>query len=656
LILFTLVILFSYSLLAQEVQVPEFKWGKIPDSDLKMTAFPNDPKVPAMVLAKVGLMYFDLTGQDLRFLVERYRRVKIFTKEGFNQGDVVISYQHKDKYDIISLIKAQIIYPNGKKKVLVAADFVEERVNDTYTNIHFRFPDLQEGCVIEYRYLKASKYYYKLPNWYFQEDIPVAWSVLNLKIPEYFQYSMNQIGQKPEIQEDYEPTESFDPFKAKLVSISNYMLASRNMPALKPQSFITTMDDYLSHVTFQLTGTMNNKGEMITYWPTWKKLGGLMNEHESFGKRYKTPAKFGVAFDSIVGKVNAVATPLEKIRVVYDFVQKNITWDGKNDIWVYRDLNEAFRLKKGSSAEINLLVIALLKSFGLPAYPMLISTRNNGEPEETFPIVEQFNDVVGLIILEGKDYYLDAANTYRSMGLLSKNALNKRGWVVHPTEPFWKNIVPDTAITNLALNVKLADNGSVKGSLSAQYQGYAGVDVRQELLNSAAFLPDSQSPEDVVAKVSYVLYDSIKVTNGKDIYKPLLYQTQVTLPAWAESKDSLLFVNPVIQPVFEDNPLSETFRLYPVNLNYPLKHHYEFQFFIPAGYKLAHLPDLLNIDLPKKGGKYDYTATQKGNTIWVTIDTQINQTTFSVDDYQSIKNFFFLLTEKQTEYIVFKKK
>jgi transglutaminase-like putative cysteine protease len=645
-----------FFLIQINAQIPEFKWGKISDAEQKMTYYPGDPNAPAVVLAKLGLVYFNLSGQDLRVVIERYRRVKIFNKSAFNLGQVSISYQYKDKYDIITDLKAQIIFPDGKKRLLERSDYIDEQIDGNNATIRFNFPDIKEGCILEYRYIKSSKYYYRLPNWYFQEDIPVAWSILNLKIPEYFEYVVNQIGQKPQIEETYDPIESFDPIKNNPVSISNYLLAAHDLPGITPQPFITTMDDYLSHVTFQLTGTMNSKGVMNTYWPTWKKLANLMTEHESFGKKYKSPEKYSIPFDSIVNKINALPTPLEKIKGVYDFVRQHIAWDGTNDIWAYKDLNEAFLRKKGSSAEINLLVVALLKSFGLPAYPMLISTRDNGQPFDTHPIVEQFNYVVGVITVEGKDYYLDATSPFRMMGLLGKNAINTMGWAVHPTDPMWKKIIPDTARSTRTFTMHLADKGTLKGQLSATYRSYSAVDVRQELFGGANTVFENQTPEDVTAQVSYVKYDSVKVANGQDVYKPLLYDAQVAIPEWAETRDSLLFVNPVIQPIFESNPLTQVIRKYPVNIPYPLVNNYLFTFSIPDGYVIEHLPDTLNIVLPKDAGKYDYTAVQKGNTIQVSINTEIKQINYPVDDYQSIKNFFFLLTEKQTEYIVLKKK
>ncbi|MEZ5001094.1 MAG: hypothetical protein R2727_10890 [Bacteroidales bacterium] len=49
-------------------------------------------------------------------------------------------------------------------------------------------PDIQDNCIIEYEYTIVSNYIRNLPEWYFQQTIPVRWSELNIEIPEYFIY------------------------------------------------------------------------------------------------------------------------------------------------------------------------------------------------------------------------------------------------------------------------------------------------------------------------------------------------------------------------------------------------------------------------------------------------------------------------------------
>ncbi len=71
-----------------------------------------------------------------------------------------------------------------------------------------------------------------------------------------------------------------------------------------------------------------------------------------------------------------------------------MTWDGIENIWALNGVKSAWKDKNGTSGEINLILINLLKDAGIKVLPMMVSTHANGRIATTFPDIYQFNKVV----------------------------------------------------------------------------------------------------------------------------------------------------------------------------------------------------------------------------------------------------------------------
>lgn len=112
------------------------------------------------------------------------------------------------------------------------------------------------------------------------------------------------------------------------------------------------------------------------------------------------------------------------------FVGNHIKWNEEYRYTLDGSLDDAFNRKTGSSAELNLAVVALLRRAGLDAVPMLISTRNNGQPYAQYPFRSQFNSVVAYLHKGNSGVVLDATNPYLPVGQVRIQHNNGSGWLV----------------------------------------------------------------------------------------------------------------------------------------------------------------------------------------------------------------------------------
>ena len=106
-----------------------------------------------------------------------------------------------------------------------------------------------------------------------------------------------------------------------------------------------------------------------------------------------------------------------------------MTWNG--NISKYKDLGvkKAFQERTGNVADINLMFIAMLRSAGIDANPVLLSTRKNGIP--IVPTLKGLNYVIAAARNDEGNYYLmDATSKYSIPNLLPTRTNNWNGHFV----------------------------------------------------------------------------------------------------------------------------------------------------------------------------------------------------------------------------------
>lgn len=209
-------------------QLPNEKFGKPSNLEWDYKGWGDAIDADAIVLCKTMNVTYELTDQfgsltenvtelnmdNMQFLgnnridesgiIVNYEvklRTKILKPEGAKHADIDITYSEGDiekdnnSFDEITDLKVRVFSKNEKGKVekrnINTANFVKERVNDTYVVLHVVVPDVQPGSIIEYSYKIRSPRASFLYDWVFQEDIPTLRSKCELEIPAFLKFNMN---------------------------------------------------------------------------------------------------------------------------------------------------------------------------------------------------------------------------------------------------------------------------------------------------------------------------------------------------------------------------------------------------------------------------------------------------------------------------------
>ena len=80
------------------------------------------------------------------------------------------------------------------KTSMKKSDMKTTKLDDTSYQLEFTVPNVKVGTVIEYEYTIHSQLYWQLRDWYAQCDIPVVYAKLDMNIPNYLLFNIEEQG------------------------------------------------------------------------------------------------------------------------------------------------------------------------------------------------------------------------------------------------------------------------------------------------------------------------------------------------------------------------------------------------------------------------------------------------------------------------------
>jgi hypothetical protein len=469
-------------------------WGKVSLAEFSIVPQGRDSAAPAIVLCDFG----DIEISNRTFYA-RHTRIKILKEEGLQYASIEIPYQTKDRHDVFYELKARTyVLQNGKIIVYkVLPSHIEDiKINDQWSKKKFTFPNASPGAIVEFKYTVASLDFEKLDTWYFQREIPTLWSELRFQVPSPFIYLVSfennrQLAQDEEMvygqklqwlyatrarkrrnelvrsnyllfatRENRYKVWAMNNVKKKIVMknlpglstsyeaqpvVYNYpqvrfdlFESSGNLPKAFRPLILTTHKDYETRGEWQL---MHDRSAIIGYvqfrLKTWSQFNAILLEHERFGQYLIKNAGGTRLYDSIA---RGSTSKQELLSAIYNYVRYNYKWDGQFSLYASQDFNKFIGKRTGSSADLNLLLVNLLRQNGIHCDPLLIRTSDLGMPEKMYPVKGQFNHVIALAEIGGVEYLLDATSSSSDMNKLNKPDIGTLGWIVREDNPGWIDI------------------------------------------------------------------------------------------------------------------------------------------------------------------------------------------------------------------------
>lgn len=657
----TLFILFfatSYSP-AQDDYKP--KLGFVEREALVMDAYPGDSTADAVVLydfAEVKFHYDDHKG--FMMTTQRWVRIKILKESALDRASISLKYINAttaSKSEFISDMEGYTHNMVDNRIVTTKLDnktIQTEKLSEDYRTQKINLPHAKKGSVIEYSYMLNSPLMARIKpsTWNFQASIPVKWSEYKIVIPHFLDYKMTMGGYLTLSINDNERVNvrmGHSKFDGPGLS---YRFVLKDAPAFNKEPFITTPDDYLSKISFELQ-SISIPGEPIRHFSqTWDQVDETLVEAAWFGAELRKNV-FPKELKEEFSKKAADST--QKMHLAYAYLRANMKWDGTAGLGYDGGIKKAFENKKGSAAQINMLLINLLRELDIPCEPVVLSTRAHGRVLEHIPSLESFNYVVVRVKIGGNEYLLDASQAFAKPGMLPEHALNSLGRVIpRKGKGYFIPLKPREFKSKLELidAELIPDEGTLKGTYSASYGGYDALDWRETY---------AMEPEQVYMDAFKKRFTDWKIDNLVVSNKLEKLDAVVGVKCAFETEDEnvvpgVFYFNPILAGRMNENPLKSPERIFPLDLATGFTSSFIGNYKLPEGYYLEEIPKAEIITLPEKGGRFLYQVKQTGNVIQVNSSMAVNKLMFIPEEYGALREFFERVVQKHAQPLVIKKK
>lgn len=632
-------------------QEPNYQreYGKITGYELAMKEYAPDRNAEAVVLYETG-KYFFTTDYDRGFLLimEVKSKVKILTQAGIKYAEFEIPYYVSDEVeDIYDLEATTYNLTDGRveKTILDKKTIYEETPAPNWRVKKFAMPNVREGSVVEVKYTIKTPYFFNMREWMFQKKIPVVYSMLEYRAIPYYEYVYILKG-----------TNKFDEFSNEVLSQEHqfrnlrykevaFKMGMKEVPAFRDEEFITSANDYMLSLNFQISAYNHPGGGRRAVMSTWPLICDELLKHEDFGKYIKASEKVA---QKKLAALNSGGPSKETLKDIVQYVKMNYNWNGVTTKYASLKASDFDKKKIGNSADINLFLIGMLKSAGFTVSPIALSTRKHGIVSKNHPFIQFMNYAIAQVELDGETYLLDATEPAHYFDELPQRCIHVNGLVVRPKSDTWifteqKNPSLTEKKFHIGFN-ETADALKVDAEVTAYTHdayNYRSVYKKDEanLINMLR----SQGIEPV---------GEIETKNYSETELPFVF-TYHCEPA-VEQANGKLFIAPFLNQARTENIFKQAVRTLPVDLILFHAAKYESTIEIPDGYEVDFLPE--NKRVNNKFMKIGYEINRVDNKLHVKAEYEFMQNMYLAKEYQALKMTYDYLVSKCNEMIVLVRK
>jgi len=668
--------LFATQLIAQKTEeAPKIKFEKVSEEELSMKTYPNDTTAEAVILYDSGSSQIRYESEDFMLTYERFVRIKILKQSGVEWGNFNISlYSDGSNREEMSNPKGTTFnFENGKisKSELKKDGIFRERQNKYWETLRLAMPSVKVGSVIDLKYTIRTNLTWNLRTWIFQYTIPVKWSQYEVTYPEYYTYNQSTLGYHPMLYAKTDHKEASINYSETVENNTNALsgggirkmvshsilyqanvfdYAAKDVPAMKTEPYLTTLDNFTTQVKFELANTNFTLvgGHFKNYTTSWIDIAKLLNNSDNFGMELRSN---GFAEDVVKELTKGTTDEQKKLDLIYHHVQKTMKWDGHKTLYTDKSLKKAYSDKTGSSAEINLLLVAMLNKAGISANPVVLSTRNNGMLNPSHASISNCNYVIVQAIVNDKPVLLDATEPNLQSGIIPFRCLNGEGHLIKNEESQPVNLSNPRSVENTAVQIEIKD-GKLTGSVDKRVYGLGAADFREGVKSAGGSKEYFDKIKNSATDLNYTDY---QYNNLDSLNLPVQVVYKITLKEGQDGDAGIIYIDPVLIGRQKNNPFTAPTREYPVDFGVAYSEAYNMQLTIPEGYKVEELPKSKLLALPEGGGKFQYSVSQVENKIVLNFRLSIDKALFIPAEYPNLKEFFNLVINKEAEQIILKK-
>ncbi|MBC7889721.1 MAG: DUF3857 domain-containing protein [Ferruginibacter sp.] len=652
--LFSLFVFVVQAAVAQK-DLPGF--GNIDQADFEDKDCFFDPGAEACKLIDWGNRYYTRSTDDpssFTAMHERRVRIKILKPSGLSYGNLTIPfYSHNNDESIIDMQACTYnITEDGKiKKTRVNKSAIyNNRINNQYSEMILVFPDVKVGSVIEYKYLMRLKSFTEIKDWYFQSSIPTKYSGYQVRIPALFHFAIQPLTADSLETKEATITERLM-IKGGVVTSTtvqkNFIM--RNLPAVRNEPFMGSARDYRQRLSFQLSEIDYGNGNVVNIRSDWEDIVMELTNDPCFGMQIK---KKPAGTKRLIADALQVEGIENRMALVYNYLKKNLRWNGRETIYCYEGIKKVFQKKGGSSGDINLLLISVLNQAGVHAVPILFSTRNNGLVNTALPFINQFNTVMALVEDKNKFYVLDATDEYAGYHLIPEKVVNTRGFVVADDNWRWLEVA-DTlhkykVIT--AVSGEITADGMMKGDALISSSGYARKQLYKDWLEGKEkFIAHQLGDKNIMVQIDGLELDNLE-TDSLPLEQKLRFSTALS------NTGGHYYFNLNLFSALSINHFTATERRTDIDFSFPQEYTIYGNYTLAGNFRFEELPQDISLVMPDTSIVFKRFISHDNNSLNVRISVDFKRCYYAAEEYPDLAAFYKILLSKLNEAIIIKSK
>ena len=493
-----------------------------------MTVYDAEPEADAVILCRLTDVEYAV--QNSGYLADYHEkfRIKVLKPSGARFAKVVIPYQvalsvnnnisgltingkslpqpggSSDSYfegegvsltedifategdESVESLKATAFNMEGGKVVktsLKKSDIVKKKIDEHNQQIEFTIPNVKEGTVIEYEYTIHSQLFWLLHDWYAQCEIPVVYAKLDMNIPSYLIFNIEDHGIQRLTYTCTAGSMNFklvsDPLaRQSKVMTNHYVYIGRNLMGVSKDDYVWNAQDYCAGITAELKQYRLPGMAQMDYARTWEQIDEMILNSEDLGIHLNDRSPLAQELKD--AKIGEIADLRERAKAVFNLVMSKVAWNGKYEISPALT-SETLQKQGGSNADINLLLIQSLHEVGLTAAPVMLRTRDQGLLPYNFPALHKMSTfVVAVVMPAGPNVYLDASSKNGYLNVLAEPLLVERARLIQKKgKSAWVNLQKTVkSQKSTIIDAKLATDGTLTGTQTTRYEGLAAMNYR----------------------------------------------------------------------------------------------------------------------------------------------------------------------------------
>jgi hypothetical protein len=592
-------------------------FGKIDIEDLRITTYKPDSTAPALVLCDFGWF----SSSKLQFT--RLLRIKILKKEGYELGNSKYLTRAKPAIRAITynLDGDEII-----KDKLKGTDVYTKQIASSLYETSFAMPNVKEGSVLDIEFIYAG-----LPSeWSFQWMIPVRHSELVIQHTDFIEFTRNFFG--------YTPLKISEPTR----------WVAEDVPAYRPEPFINSPENYITKFEIMLK-RIYFPGYNQEINTSWANINSLLLQEPSF----PSVSTISLCLSPVVAELKKSGKTGEAlIRAAFEKARE-VKYNEENSLFISEEgLCARLKMRSGNPADVNSILIQLLKRLDIECYPVVLSTRDNGVISELTPAVEKLNYVMAAVKTENGFRLLDATEEFMPCTLLPERCINGNAMVVMPSNPVWVPVICDgKEKRSVTFNLSLDDDLSLKGVIILDAREYAAYDFRKEY---ARYNDKDEYLRSLEKKHPGLTITEATINNVEDLYSSVNAIYSVRIDGAATRIDDEVYINPMIFESLAENPFKHNERMYPVSYSRKTENKVVFNLILDEKHTLGSLPPVAAGKTRNNSLSYSYKTNVSDDQVQVVYNFNINEFTVLQNQYTELREVYNQIVRKHQEPLIIK--